>query len=161
MEPDGTGVFRDIIERFNNLCALLIRKCFGQTRDFDRMQARQLAAMRFKLHGRRISSEVADVGPIDHLHGPVAAQKTRRRQAAPKPGQANVGAGHVPLVRCFDNLHVVDTHDALSVHVDQLLVEHILRQQNFAVAPHKWAQIQYVGIQTHTVLAEIRDAPAR
>jgi hypothetical protein len=48
-----------------------------------------------------------------------------RREPAPEPGERHVGAGDAQLAGGLEELHVVDAHDALAVHVDELFVEHV------------------------------------
>ena len=40
----------------------------------------------------------------------------------PESGEAYVGARYAPLVRSWNDLHVVYAHDSLAVNVDQLFV---------------------------------------
>ena len=65
----------------------------------------------------------------------------------------------MPFGGSLDYLHVVDAHYALSINVDQLLVEHITSKQDLAFASRERPQIQNVRIQPHAVLTEMSDAP--
>jgi len=107
------------------------------------MQTRQFSARRFQLHRGGVGGQVTDVSPIDHFDGFAAAHEGRR-EPAPQTGQANVGAGHAPIVRSFDNLHVVHAHDPLAVDIDQLLVEHVTREQHLALTSHERPQVKHV-----------------
>src|SRR3712207_7128351 len=44
-------------------------------------------------------------------------------------------ARHAPFIADLYDLHIVDAHDAFSVDIDQLLVQNVLCQQDFSLAP--------------------------
>ena len=107
------------------------------------MQARKFPARRFQLHSCGVGREVTNIGPVDHFHGTAAAHK-RRRQPSPQSREAYVGARYSPIIRGFDDLNIVDSHDALAINVDHLLVQHVAREQNFPVASCEGPQVEDV-----------------
>jgi hypothetical protein len=65
------------------------------------------------------------------------------------------------LAGSLNYLDIVNTHYAFAVHIDQLLVQYIAGQQHLALAAHKGSQVKDVGIQAHTVFAEVDHTPTR
>ena len=66
-------------------------------------------------------------------------------------------------VRALDrgDLHVIDAHDALAVHIDDLAVEHIAAEEDFAVAPLEAADIQFGGGEGDAVRVDAGDGTDR
>src|SRR5678815_171962 len=110
----------------------MIRERFGETGDFNWMQPCQFAAGRLELHGCSVSREVADVGPVKHFNWSLCADKSRRSQPTPESLETHVGSCYTPVAGGFDNLYVVDTNHAFAIHVDQLFVQYISCEQDFA-----------------------------
>ena len=115
------------------------------------------------MHGdrRSVGREISDIGPINHFDGAVAAIKAFWHQPPDKSLQAHIRTGHTPKVADLDQLYVIYADDPLAVYVDQLIVEYILAEQNFAVAPDKRAQIEYRRFHLRTVQAKLRDVASR
>src|SRR5207245_1889596 len=56
------------------------------------------------------------------------------------------------------DLQVIDTHDALAVDVDNLAVEHIPVEEDFAVAPLEATDVQFGGGEGDAVHVNAGDA---
>jgi hypothetical protein len=125
------------------------------------VEARELVARGLQLHGGGVGRQVTDVRPVDDLDGPAHARDAGGREPAPQSLKAHVRAGHAQVAAGVDELHVVDAHDALAVHVDELLVQHVSRQQHLALAPREGAQVKHVGAETRAVLVDGAQARAR
>ena len=100
------------------------------------MKPRELVLRRFELHrdGRSVSSEIADVRPIQHLDGPVVPIKSLWHQPSEKTLKTYVSARDPPAIARVDKLYIVYAYDPLSVNVDQLVVEDVFSQQDLALA---------------------------
>jgi len=84
------------------------------------------------------------------------------RQPSPQSRQTYVGACYSPIIRGFDDLNIVDSHDAASINVDHLLVQARRRaSRTFSIAPHERPQIEDVRTQADAVFSEVNNAPAR
>ncbi len=116
---------RLVVEGLDDLGAVVAREGLGEARDLDGVEAREFVARGLQLDGRGVGGQVPYVGPVDDLDGAVGADEVVRGETAPEPRERHVGAGDEPLAARLDKLHVVDAHDALAVHVDELLVEHV------------------------------------
>ena len=103
------------------------------------MKARQFIFRRFQLHRRRrrVGRQIADVSPIENFDDARAAEKSLRHQTADETLQADVRAADAPDSSGFNELNIVDAHDALAVNVDQLIIQNVFVEQNFAFAARK------------------------
>src|SRR5689334_5857693 len=139
----------------------MIGECFGETCDLDGMQTRELVAGRFQLNCRGVSCEVSDVGPVEHFDGSLAAGKSGRGETSPETLETNVSAGDAPVAGGLNNLNIVDANYSLAIHVDELFVEHVARQQDLTFTTHERTQIENIGIQARALLIQHGDVPAR
>src|SRR5688500_9381462 len=108
------------------------------------MQTRELVAGRFQLNCRCIGGQVSDVGPVEHLYSFFSACESGRRESSPESLETYVRAGHAPVAGGLDDLNVVDANYSFAVDVDELFVEHVARQQDFAFATDERAQVENV-----------------
>src|SRR6185369_16106640 len=140
--------------------AVLIREGFRESRDLDRMKAREFIAGRFQLDCRCVSGEITNISPVEHFDRFFCSCKTGGSESSPQSLKTYVSAGHTPVAGSFDDLNVIYTHHAFAVDVDQLLIEHVAGEQHFTLAPDERAQVENVGVQARAVLIQLGDAPA-
>src|SRR5881227_442316 len=125
------------------------------------MEACELVARRLQLHRCGGGRQIPNVGPIYDLDWSGRADEVLREETPPKARKRHVSARHPPLASHLEELHVVDAHDALSVNVNQLLVEHVAHQEHFALAPRELAQVEYVRVEPDALAVESDDLCAR
>src|SRR6185369_10140140 len=114
-----------------------------------------------QLHCCCVRSEITNVSPIEHFDRFFCSCKTGRSESSPQPLQTYISARHAPLAGSLDDLNVIHTHHAFAVNVNQLLIEHVAREQHFTLPAHEGTQVENVGVQTHAVLIQLGHAPAR
>src|SRR5687768_10216186 len=123
------------------------------------MEPREFVFRRFQLHGHRrsIGCKVADVGPVEHFNRSLASIKSLRHETADKTPKTHVGSGHAPEVADVNQLDIIYTHDAFSIDVDELIVEHVLGEKHFALTSHERCQVELGRAHPRTMLVQLRD----
>ena len=119
----------------------MIRECFGEACDLDRMEACELIARRLQLHRGCVSCEITDVGPVEHLDGFSRTRKTGRRESTPESLKTDVSTGHTPFAGNLNDLNIVDAHNSFTIDVDQLFVEHVACEQHFSFTTHERTEV--------------------
>src|SRR5689334_5731796 len=112
----------------------MIRERFSESRDLNRMETRELVAGRFQLNCRCVGGKVADVGPVENFDRFLGTGKSGGGESSPESLETDVGAGDTPVAGGFDDLNVVDANHTFAIDVDELFIEDVARQQDFAFA---------------------------
>src|SRR6185436_3516177 len=108
------------------------------------MESSELVARGFQLDRCCVCCEITDVRPVEHFDRRSRSRESGRREPSPKSLETDVSAGHAPVAGRLDDLYVVHSNHALAVDVDQLFVEHVLREQHFVLTAHEWTQVENI-----------------
>src|SRR5206468_2068573 len=102
-----------------------------ESRNLNRVQARQFAARRLKLDRRSVSCQVANVCPVEHFNRLARTKETARRKSSIESLQTNVGPRDPQLPRGFNELHVVHAHHSFAFKIADGATQHLRQIQHY------------------------------
>ena len=144
-----------VIQRRDNLRALVVREVFDDVGDLRRMQTRESVVGDFEAHVGRIGGEILDVRPVHQIIGGRALAVTAK-EAGEQGTRPDIDPDHP--IRALDgsDLQVIDAHDPLAIHVDDLAVEDIPAEQDLVLPAVERGEVELVRREGRAVRRQSR-----